>query len=205
MVNKAVKVHLEAFHFAAEAKELVIPKLVYILVDHILLCDDFSGNILIWPFSSGEVIVLPKPLSQLAAHLAQVEGGLILTDAHAEAGIVVALEHKLLRQRGKVDFVRAVPHAEQRNQILRADFSRDIFPHAVFVHHHGVFRPPVVDLQPLELFVEGLRRIQMQRRAHQRLKFPLQIVSVRHAVIQPQRRVDHKAVRAVRTVFFELF
>ena len=53
--------------------------------------------------------LIPKPLLEIAAHPAQVEGGLILTDAHAEAGIVVALEHKLLRReqcmnRSKTDY-----------------------------------------------------------------------------------------------------
>ena len=150
LIAESAFVHFNELWNAIEAQYFIIAEFVAaIRIDHILLRDDFSGNVLIWPFSSGEVIVLAKTLSQLAAHLAQVEGGLILTDAHAEAGVVVALEHKLLRQRGKVDFVRAVPHAEQRYQILRADFLRDIFPHAVFVHHHGVFRLPVVELQPL--------------------------------------------------------
>ena len=59
-----------------------------------------------------------------------------------------------------------------------------IVPHAVFVHQNRVQRVAVVELEPLQLFIECLRVLQLQRPPHMGTVELFEIVPVGKAVVK---------------------
>ena len=76
-----------------------------------------------------------------------------------------AFEYKALRQRRKVDLVRVLPYAKQRDKVLAADTFFNICPRAEFVRQFAVQRVAVVQLEPLNLLAVQHRRVKMEPQA----------------------------------------
>ena len=90
------------------------------------------------------------------------------------------LQHKLIRQRIRINVLRLIPDTQKRNQILLSDFLSNVPANLVLVRHLCIFISPVVELQPVQLLIEGYRMIQMKPFPHPDLIQPFQIQPVRH-------------------------
>ena len=75
---------------------------------------------------------------------------------------MVGFQHKLIGQRIKINFIKAVPDAQQRNQILFADLFLDPVAHQIFVRETCFKGCGIVQLEPLKLFIKGFGVFQIQ-------------------------------------------
>ena len=75
---------------------------------------------------------------------------------------MVAFQHEFIRQGSEVDIVGVVPCADEGHEIFFAYGGGYIIAHLKLIHHHGVFIPAVMELQPLELFTECFRAVDIE-------------------------------------------
>jgi len=94
-----------------------------------------------------------------------------VADDDVHAGAVVALQNKLVGQRVEVDVVEVVPHAQERNQILLADFLRDPTANEKFIGEASLERRGVKNFQPLHFLRERPQIFEVEGFARAKLKF----------------------------------
>ena len=87
---------------------------------------------------------------------------------------MIALEDDLIGQFVKINVVEIVPRAQERNQILFADFFRNPIPHKQLVGETAFNRRGVENFQPLQLFGKRARLVHVERSPHKLLKILLQ-------------------------------
>ena len=139
-----------------------------------------------------------KSFSQFFSDLIVIQLGLVPADTHTGAGIMIALQYKLVRKCVKVDLVRIIPHTQQGNQIFFTDLFGNVFPYSVLVHQLRIQRISVIELQPLELFIEQLRILQVQRLAHFSPVDLLNVSSVIQMIVESHLGKPNRTVILVR-------
>ena len=97
---------------------------------------------------------------QLTLRLFLVQLPLIPADAQT-AAIMGTFQHELIGQPVKIDILKSVPHAKGRNDIFLSQDFRYILLCSVLIHHGGIDILPIMQLQPLKLFIEALRILQI--------------------------------------------
>ena len=163
---------------AAEAHHLVVGEVALpIRGVEVLLGDDAGPHVLVGPLPARPEVVVGQGALDLAARSGDVEGRPVAADGEP-ARVVGALEHEAIRQRAEVYLVESVPNAQGGDHVLPADALGHPGLHLGLVHELGVKRVAVVELEPLELLVEGLRVVQVEGVANARLEQQLKVTSV---------------------------
>ena len=76
---------------------------------------------------------------------------------------MVRFQYESVWQLVKIDFIKAVPHAQQRDKIFLADFLPDPVADLILIHKVALLIQMAVQLEPLRLFAEGLGVLQIER------------------------------------------
>ena len=95
------------------------------------------------------------------------------------------LEDEGVRQLFEHHIRKIVPHAVQVIEEARAASIGHMLSHFIFICALCHFRNPIIQHQPMELFVEGLRRREVQGASEVLLKLRRLHVAVGQTVVQP--------------------
>ena len=161
----------ESHHLSVETEEFVVRKAPGGVVFEVFLRDYPAPYVLVRPFPLASVVVLGKSFSQAFQGRFPVEGGLVPAYHHSQSGVVVAFEDEALRKGVEIHIFRPVPDSQRGDNVFFPDYPGHIILDEVFIHHHAVFRTPVVELEPVEFLIEAARVPEVQGVVHG--QFPL--------------------------------
>ena len=170
-----------------KAEEFVIGKACRgIFIVHIGFGDDAGLDVLIRPFPMSPIEVFLHPGIDFGFCCLDVQSAFISADENA-AGIVGAFQHEAIGELIEVNLLKAIPRtAHQRNEAVFPAPLFDMLADLVFVYQLGIDGLAIMQLQPLDLLIEGFRRLQIQRIAHNDGKLLLEEFIVGKLIHQSQ-------------------
>lgn len=107
----------------------------------------------------------PKRKSKLIVHLFNDQlfvDILFIPDDDICLARIVRFQHKAVRELVKVNILRPVPYAEERDQVFFSDFFLHPLPNGILVREYRIQRVVIIELAPLYFFRIPLGLFQVQ-------------------------------------------